>query len=171
MNVPNEPAQERPDVSWALLLGVALIVVGGLYQLRHNVFYTEGEVMEGLFGLLVWLVAGSTLLGFYRRKAAVWFILLVGGPLLLWQTAQARRWALLHEDIVALVRFAEDLKSNTGRYPESLEGYTFKTDWVKGHIRGFSSDERGEFRIGYFLNDPGISYWYSSRTGFGYYPD
>ena len=127
--------------------------------------------MEGVFGLLVWLVAVSTLLGFYRRKAAVWFILLVGGSLLLWQNGQPRRWTLLHEDIVALVRFVEDARNNTGRYPASHEGYTFKTGWLKGHIQGFGNDERGEFRIGYFLNDPKISYWYSGRTGFGYYPD
>jgi len=42
---------------------------------------------------------------------------------------------------------------------------------VKSHIYDLVSDETNGFRITYFMNDPGITYWYSSRSGFGYYPD
>jgi hypothetical protein len=154
-----------------MLLSIAAVEVSALWLLRYNVLYTEGEVMQALFTLLVFLVAGCTLIGFYRRSIALWCVTMLGGGLLLWQAYQNRKWAMIHEDIVAIVQFAEESKSRTGHYPAGLNGYTFKHARVKSHIYDLVSDETNGFRITYFMNDPGITYWYSSRTGFGYYPD
>lgn len=154
-----------------MLLTIGAVVVGSLWLLRFNVLYTEGEVMQGLFTLLVGLVAACVLLGFHRRRTAMWCVTLLGGSLLLWQAYQTRKWAVIHEDIVAIVRFAEDSKSKTGHYPASLEGYVFKSPGVKAHIYEVGADETNGFRITYFMNNPGITYWYSSKMGFGYYPD
>ena len=96
---------------------------------------------------------------------------LLGGSLLLWQAYQTRKWAVIHKEIVALVRFAEDSKSKTGHYPMSLKGYVFKNPRVMAHLHDFGLIDGSEFRITYFMNDPSITYWYSSKTGFGYYPD
>lgn len=108
------------DVSWLMLLSIGAVVVGALSLLRSNVLYTEGEVMQRLFTLLVSLVAASVLIGFHCRRTAVWCVTLLGGSLLLWQAWQTRQWAMIHEDIVALVRFAEDSKTKTGfgYYPD-----------------------------------------------------
>lgn len=171
MKRPSHEDKMAQDVSWLLLLSIAAVIVGSLCLLQRNVFYTEGEVMQGLFTLLVGLVAGCILIGFHRRTTAMWCVTLLGGCLLLWQAYQNRKWALIHEDIVAIVQFAEESKSKTGHYPSNLEGYTFKHAQVKAHIYGLRSDETNAFWITYFMNDPGISYWYSSKTGFGYYPD
>jgi hypothetical protein len=127
--------------------------------------------VQGLFTLLVGLVAGSVLVGFYRRSVALWCITLLGGSLLLWQTYQTRKWTVIHEDIVSVVRFAEETKRDTGQYPQTLDAYAFKNVRVKAHIYEVGSDETNGFHITYFMNDPGITYWYSSKTGFGYYPD
>jgi hypothetical protein len=118
MSTSTQQTHQEPDVSWPLLLGLAAVVVGSLYLLRYNVIYTEGEVMQGLFSLLVSLTGGLVLVGFYRRKIAAWSILLLGGSLLLWQCAESRRWTLLHEDVIALVRFAEDINTKTGAWRE-----------------------------------------------------
>jgi hypothetical protein len=142
-----------------------------LSLLSYNVLCTEGEVMQGLFILLVGLVAGFVLIGFHRRKTAAWCVIVLGGVLLLWQTYQCRKWAMIHEDIVAIVQFVEDAKSKTGHYPTTLDGYCFKRVWVSSHIYRFEPEEAEGFRLTYFLNNPGITYWYSSDTGFGYYPD
>ena len=171
MNAPTQKGGLAQDVSWLLLLSNSTVVLGALGLLRYNVIYTEGEVMQGLFTLVVGLVAACVLIGFHRRKLAMWCVTLLGGSLLLWQTYQIRKWALIHEDIVAIVQFAEDSRKKTGHYPVSLEGYAFKNPLVRSHIYGFMSDETNGLRITYFMNDPGISYWYSSKTGFGYYPD
>jgi hypothetical protein len=171
MNAPNQEGRPTQDVSWPMLLTIGAVVVGSLWLLRYNVLYTEGEVMQGLFTMLVGLVAACVLIGFHRRRTAMWCVMLFGGSLLLWQAYQTRKWAMIHEDIVAIVRFAEDSKSKTGHYPASLEGYIFKNPEVKSHIHGIGADETNGFRIIYFMNASGISYWYSSKTGFGYYPD
>jgi hypothetical protein len=171
MNAPNQKDRSLQDVSWPLLLTVGAVIVGSLYFVSYNVVYTEGEVMQGLFTLLIGAVAACILIGFHRRRTAVWCVTLLGGSLLLWQTYQARKWAVIHEDIVQIARFAENSKSTTGHYPTNLEGYIFKNPRVKTHICGFGSDETNGFRITYFMNSPGITYWYSSKAGFGYYPD
>lgn len=171
MNLPIQKPGSSQDNSWPLLLTIAAVMVGSLSLLQYNVIYTEGEVMQGLFTLLIGLVAACALIGFYRRKVAVWCVVLFGGSLLLWQAYQIRQWALIHEDVVAIVRFAEDLKTKTGHYPSDLEGYVFKNPQVKTHIYRLSLDEAQGFRISYFMNQPGITYWYSSKEGFNYYPD
>ena len=159
------------DVSWLMLLAIAAIMVGALHLLSYNVIYTEGEVMQGLFKGLVFATASFVLIGVYRRRIAVWCIALLGGFLLLWQANQLRNWSMLHEEVVAIIKFAEDERGKTGIYPASLEGYSFKTGWVKSHIYNFGTNNSGGLGITYFMNDPGITYWYSSKTGFGYYPD
>ena len=154
-----------------MLLTIATVMVSALQLISYNVIYTEGEVIQGLFSILVFVIAGFVLIGFYRRKIAVWCITLFGGSLLVWQAYQLRNWAMLHEEVVAIIQFAEDSKSKTGNYPGDLAGYSFKHEWVKPHILSPDTNESGGFRITYFMNNTGITYWYSSKTGFGYYPD
>lgn len=159
------------DVPWSLLLAVASIFVISLSLLRYNVIYTEGEVMQGLFTLLILSVGGLVVIGFRSRKLALWCVTLLGGSLLIWQAYQSRKWAMIHEDIIAIVQFAEEAKAKTGDYSTNLSGYTFKHAQTRSHLYKLSADETNGFQITYFMNDPGITYWYSSRSGFGYYPD
>lgn len=167
----SSPLPRNPDVSWFLLLITTAVIVGPLYLIGYGVIYTEGEVMQGLFYFLVCLTAGSALLGFYRRRIAIWCVVVVGGFLLLWQTYQIRRWGMMHEDVIAIVQYSEDVAKKTGNYPINLSGYTFKHEWVKSHIHGYGTDNENGFRFTYFLNDLGVGYWYSEKTGFGYHPD
>jgi len=171
MNEPNQQRRQTFDISWLLLIAISTVVVGSIGLLQFNVLYTEGEVPEALYRLLVFVTLGLVFTGFYRRIVAAWLVVSLGGALLLWQAYQTRKWAMIHEDIVSVIRFAEDTKTKTGRYPMNLQGYTFKRQWVKSHIYSFGPNEGDGFGITYFMNDPGTSYWYSSKTGFGYYPD
>jgi hypothetical protein len=154
-----------------MLLSVAGFLVGALVLLQPNVIYTEGEVIQGLYSLLVAVVAGSVLIGIGSRKAAFWVVVALGGTLLLWQLNQTRRWAQLQEEIVSIVRHSEQVRQSSGAYPTNLAGYAFKHQWVGANIWDISTNSDHGFRISYFLNQPGITYWYSSKSGFGYYPD
>ena len=154
-----------------MLLAVAAVVVGSLCLMHYIVLYTEGEVMQGLFAAVIGLVAACVLLGSHRRETAIWGVTLLGGSFLLWQAYRIRKWAVIHEEIVAIVRFAEETKSKTGKYPTNLEGYTFQNPQVRAHIAGLYFNEATGVQLTYFMDDTGISYWYSSKTGFGYYPD
>lgn len=167
----NNDGSPRQDVSWPMLLAVGTVVVGSLWLLHFNVLYTEGEVIQGLFTLIVGLVAACVLIGFWHRGRALWCVTVFGGAILLWQTYQNRKWAVIHEDIVGIVHFAESTRRESGHYPKSLEGYVFKNPSVRGHIYGIGTEQTNGFRINYYMNHPGITYWYSSKTGYGYYPD
>lgn len=171
MNPPNEKARSTASVPWLLLIVIWALVVSSLWLLSYNVIYTEGEVMHGMFTLGVILVAACILLGFHSRTTALACVGILGGLLLLWQAYQTRKWAMIHEDVIEIVRFAEDARKKTGRYPVSLEGYAFRNPTAKARIHSFAPEESDGFRLTYFMNDPGITYWYSSKTGFGYYPD
>jgi hypothetical protein len=174
MTAPSQPPAPPPDISWPLLLGITVAVIGPLCLLLPSTYYTDGEVMQGLFvGLGVIFALCVLLLALHRRKAAAWIIVLLGGGALLRQTGQILKWAQLQEEAVAIVYFAEEAKRKTGRYPASLDGYVFKREWVRSHIQEFTplTDEEFQFRLVYFINHPGISYWYYPKTGFMYYPD
>ena len=154
-----------------MLLALAGLMVGALVLLHPNVIYTEGEVMQGLYTLLVAVLAGSVLIGIGSRRVAFWVVLVLGGTLLLWQLNQSRRWAQLHEEVVSIIRHSEDVRQKSGAYPTNLAGYVFKHQWVEANIADVFSNADHGFRISYFLNQPGITYWYSAKSGFGNYPD
>lgn len=164
-------SRQKPDISWRFLLATTALITGSLYFVGYSVLYTEGEVMQGVFVLFTILAGGSVMIGFYRREIAMYAVVLLGGSLLLWQTHQIRKWAIIHEDIIGIIQFVEETGRKKGSYPKSLDEYRFKHDWVKLHIYGIGIDPEDGFRLTYFINDPGISYWYSAKAGFGYYPD
>lgn len=158
------------DLSWTLFLAICAALLLPLWLVGYCVVYTEGEVMHGLFRALTVLAGLLVLLGFYRRKLAVSLLVFVAAVLLIWQTSQIRHWAMIHEEVINLVRHVEEAKREKGAYPDSIDGYTFKRDWVKDRVIYYRPGG-SKFVLTYFMHDPGISYWYDSGSGFGYYPD
>ena len=94
----------------------------------------------------------------------------VGGALLVWQSYQIRKWVMIHEDVIGIIHHVEEIKRQTGVYPKTIDGYCFANRGVKNHVQGYGVNGSG-FRLSYFMNDSGITYWYDSTGGFGYYPD
>lgn len=161
----------RRDLSWLMLLVLLIVVIGALWLQSYTVLYTEGEVVQSLFKFLVILIAACGLLGIYRRRIAAWVILAAGGALLLHQAYQIRKWAMIHEEIIGIVRYAQAENSRSGHYPKTLDGYTFQREWVRDHLADFTVTEQNKLSLHYFMENTGITYWYYSDTGFGYYPD
>lgn len=142
-----------------------------LYFLSYIVIYTEGEVMLGLFRVLIVILAGTTVLSaIYSRERAALMVIGLGGGLLTWQAYQIRKWAMIHEEVVGVIRYHEQIRTATGSYPNTIHGYALKHAGLEEHINRDPTDS-SSFRLSYFMNDPGTSYWYDSKSGFGYYPD
>lgn len=160
------------QISWTILILLEIVIFLPLYFLSYNVIYTEGEVMQGLFLILIFIFAGvSMLLALYSRRVAVFVMLGGGGMLLLWQSYQLRKWAMIQEEAVGIVRYAEKVAAATGGYPDSLKDHKFRHPDLRHHFeRGYTTDHVN-FRLAYFINEPGIGYWYESNGGFNYYPD
>lgn len=169
---PSETSRRPPDSPWWLFVLVAVAVFTPLWRITYCTLYTEGEVMQGLFTVLLWatgvLACG---LAFIRRTPAIAMVALLGGLLLFWQAGEARKWTMIHEDVTAFVRYARETRAGGGAYPASVNSFTFAHPGTRAHIQGYEVGTNGGYRLTYFMDDPGITYWYDSETGFGYYPD
>ena len=153
------------------LFAVLLVILlgGAEALLAYNTIYTEGEVLQGGYWLLVMLNIPILVCAVAKPRYGMWAGLGLAMLLLPWQTMQNRRLVQLHEDVVGVVRYVEGQKKSGGSYPKNLSGHQFEHNWVKGNVSYSTAD--GSFRIGYYLNDPGIGYWYTPEGGFDYYPD
>jgi len=158
------------DLSWALFLAICAAMLFPLWFIGYCVVYTEGEVMHGMFRGLTVLAGLLVLIGFHRRKLAAGWVVGICGALLIWQCWQIRKWAIIQEEVVGIVRHVQEFKREKGRFPESIRGYSFNRGWVKHHIMNYRA-EGSKFSLFYFMNHSGTHYWYHSDSGFGYYPD
>lgn len=152
---------------FAVLL--AALLAGTEALLAYNTLYTEGEVMQGLYRMLVWANLPFVLLALWKPRIGVWTAFGLGVLLLPWQAFENRKWAQIHEEVFAIIRHVETQRKTSGGYPASLDGYGFQRSWLGGHVSYRTSE--GSYRISYFMDDPGTSYWYDPDGGFGYYPD
>ena len=166
----NPSVESEKDLSWPLFLAICAAVMLPLWLIGYCVVYTEGEIMHGMFRGMSGLAGLLVLVGFHRRTLAAAWVVGICGALLIWQTWQIRKWAMIHEEMLGLVRHVEGIKREKGVFPQSAGGYSFNRAWVKSHVMDYRA-EGSKFRLSYFMNDPGISYWYDSESGFGYYPD
>ncbi len=166
----NSSVESQGDLSWPLFLAISTAFLLPLWFVGYSVVYTEGEIVHGLFRGMTLLAGLLVLLGFHRRALAASWLVGVCGVLLIWQTWQIRNWVMIHEEIIGLVRHVNGIKQEKGAFPELIEGYSFNHPWVKSRVTNYRA-EGSRFTLSYFMNDPGISYWYDSENGFGYYPD
>ncbi|NJN20528.1 MAG: hypothetical protein HC812_04140 [Leptolyngbya sp. RL_3_1] len=149
----------------------ALLVVLGASQafLAHNVLYTEGEIVQMLYWILVGVNLPLMAIALWKPKWSLWGGLLLGALLLPWQTSENRKWAQIHAEVVAVIQFVEGEATATGSYPETLDGHDFQRDWASQHIT--YRREGDIYRLSYFMDHHSISYWYDPAAGFDYYPD
>jgi len=147
---------------------LAITAAAEIFLIR-SIYYTVGEVMQGLYGFLVWLNVPLLALVLWRPGAGLRGIIILAALLLPWPAWRSHKWTVIHEDVVPLVKHLEEAKTRDGEYPGGLDGYRFKTGWVKDHVHYEKDGDR--FRLAYFLDDMGTHYWYHSGSGFGYYGD
>ena len=137
--------------------------------LIHNTLYTEGEVMQGLYRVLVYANIPIMAVALWRPRVGVWCALGLGALLLPWQASENRKWALIHEEVIAIIDHVEAAKESDGVYPATLDDYEYRRSWIRGHLHYGASG--GSYRLDYFMDDPGTGYWYEPKGGFDYYPD
>jgi hypothetical protein len=163
------PAENR-DMNWWMLLSIAVVILGGQYLVSYGVIYTEGEVLQGAYQILMGATAGTVSIGFYRRQVAAWCLIGFGGLVLLWQIHATRKLIMLHEEVVGIIRFVEDTKKGTGVYPVDLGAYPFKRPWMPSHVM-WVRKRPDDYRLNYFMYSLGTAFWYTPGGGFEYYPD
>ena len=149
---------------------ILLVVLGASEALlAHNVLYTEGEIMQGLYWILVWFNLPLLAIALWKPRWGLWGGLTLAALLLPWQTSANRKVAQIHEEVIHIIRFVESKQETSGDYPVTLADYEYRRDWVERHIA--YEPEDGAYQLTYFANDDSISYWYTPELGFDYYPD
>ena len=171
MGIPSSLHDRRRCAIGILLMNCALFLG---YMCGHAAYYTVGEIQSLpylLFLPLGWIPA--ILLAFRRWKESIASgAVLVAFAILVLVPNQVillhRLWQLQQDANLIVSHLHESRDADTG-FPEELVGYPFLHPELSQH---FSYTRNGEhFRLSYWVIKPGISYWYSSRTGWGYYPD
>jgi len=152
---------------FAILLVILLASTEAL--LAYNTLYTEGEVMQSIYWFLVAINIPIFIYALWKPKTSLWAAVALGALLLPWQASENRKWAIIHEEIFAIVHHVDSQKKENGKYPVTLDNYEFRRPWIREHV-SYSTTE-GKYRISYFMDNSGTGYWYYSDTGFGYYPD
>ena len=149
---------------------ILLVVLGASEALlAHNVLYTEGEIIQGLYWILVWFNLPLLAIALWKPRLGLWGGLTLAALLLPWQTSANRKVAQIHEEVIHIIRFVESKQETNGDYPVTLADYEYRRDWVERHIAYEAED--GAYQLTYFANDNSISYWYTPESGFDYYPD
>lgn len=153
--------------AFAILL--VLLFTGTEALLAHNTLYTEGEVMQALYWLLVCVNLPIIAVAFWKPRIGIWCAFLLGALLLPWQASENRKWAIIHEEVFAIINHVKTAKESEGIYPSNLDGYEYRQTWIRNHLSYGTSE--GSYSLHYFMDDSSISYWYTPENGFGYYPD
>lgn len=149
---------------------ILLVVLGASEALlAHNVLYTEGEIIQGLYWILVWFNLPLLAIALWKPRWGLWGGLTLAALLLPWQTSANRKVAQIHEEVIHIIRFVESKQETNGDYPVTLADYEYRRDWVARHVAYEAED--GAYQLAYFANDDSISYWYTPESGFDYYPD
>ncbi|MGD1943568.1 MAG: hypothetical protein ACFB0G_19920, partial [Leptolyngbyaceae cyanobacterium] len=87
---------------------ILLVVLGASEALlAHNVLYTEGEIMQGLYWILVWFNLPLLAIALWKPRWGLWGGLTLAALLLPWQTSANRKVAQIHEEVIHIIRFVE----------------------------------------------------------------
>jgi hypothetical protein len=156
-----------------LLCGLIFAVVVPLeIACAFLAFETLGEITSGLYFVAVGLNLGFLLVAFRSRLAASVAALALGLVIIPYQLWLGYRLVRVQAEATRIVAFAFEQKAKSGSFPSDLSGYAFRDAATAPYFQGYGLSKREDaFTVRYYIGTPSTSHWYSSKTGWGYYPD
>ena len=159
--------QVRRHATCGLVLGASVlahVVAAGI------AYETFGEVYSFLlyFCLVLYVPCLAAYFCGCRAGAAtaavVLALIFVPGQLaLLWRHLSVRT------EVAHIAVYAESVKRETGHYPRDLRRYAWRNANSKDYLK--YDCQNANLMIYYWSGNANASHWYSSSTGWGYYPD
>jgi len=135
-------------------------------------YETVGEITSILYFLAIGLNLGFVVLALRSPKAAATGVLVLGLLIVPYQLVLGRRLLLVEREVAGIVAYAWRTKCETGIYPLDLSGYEWRDPTIKPYIQDYRLDEAPEgFTVTWRIGTENTSHWYSSSSGWGYYPD
>jgi hypothetical protein len=155
---------------FALLLGV-LIPLELLCALLA--YETLGQVTSSIYFIgIVGLNSLFIILALRYRAAAALSVVLLALLIIPYQVVLGQRLLRVQAEATQIVAFVFEQKVQSGAFPSDLSNYTFHDADMKAYIQSYQLDEvRAQFTVFYRVGTESTSHWYSSKTGWGYYPD
>jgi hypothetical protein len=153
-----------------LLAGVVLLPTE--FYCVVSALETQGEVIQGLLWMLLWLNVVWMALFWWFPRLALGGLFAMGLLIMPYQVLLLDRLTRLNAEITRLVDSRLRLRTEGQPVPSTLDDYKFSDPQLRRFIGSYGVDENGrDFYISFFVVDPGISHSYNSKTGWFYYPD
>jgi hypothetical protein len=78
----------------------------------------------------------------------------------------------VQSEATRIVAFAYSVKAEAGSFPSDLTAYAFRDEEMKQFIQQYSVFQGSrEFQLVFRVGTTSTSHWFSSKDGWGYYPD
>lgn len=136
-------------------------------------YETLGEIVSHLYLMAIVLWHVPLLVVALRRPAIATIGAIVLALLIIpYQMVLGHRLMQVQAETTQIVTYLYEQKAQTGTYPTDLSDYAFENAATEAYIQQYQPDETGEtFTVFYWVGTETTSHWYSSETGWGYYPD
>jgi hypothetical protein len=135
-------------------------------------YFTLGEVMSSFYFLPISLNLLFCLLFFRRRRVAIVGMIVLALLLVPVQVVLGIEVARVQTEAARIVTYVYSYRDQTGHYPANLSEYVFHDPEVRSHVGAYQRDSAPPgVELYYWAGSATNSYWYSSHTGWGYYPD
>ncbi|HET6880439.1 MAG TPA: hypothetical protein VFI31_09805 [Pirellulales bacterium] len=82
----------------------------------------------------------------------------------------SNRLTLLRDEVKSIVRFSEERRSESGQYPDSLDGYAWRCPSLEQYVE-YSHGPFDNIVILFRPSPQTEPHWYNSSSGYGYEPD
>jgi hypothetical protein len=136
-------------------------------------YETLGEITSKLY--LISTIGINLLLFvlFFRyQSVAILGVFVLALLIIPYQTMLGNRLMRVQAETIHIVAFVYEQKTTSGKFPSDLSRYSFHDVEMKTYIQSYQLDEADEkFTVFYRIGTESTSHWYSSKEGWGYYPD
>ena len=133
---------------------------------------TQGEVMQALLTFLIALNVICAGLFWWFPRAALAGLLLLFALIVPYQVTLLNRLTRINNEVGRFVHERLQLRATGAPLPATIDDYKFKDPSLRRYFYSYIlSEDARDFSIYYFVIDSGITHWYSSKDGWGYYPD
>jgi hypothetical protein len=156
-------------ILFVLLLSLLILIEVACALLAY---FTLGEVMSSFYLLPIGLNLFFVLLFFRRRRVAVVGMIVLALLLVPVQVVLGIEVVRVQAEAARIVTYVYGYRDQTGHYPADLNEYVFHDLEVRSHFGSYQRDSAPPgFVLYYWAGSATNSYWYSSHSGWGYYPD
>jgi uncharacterized protein (DUF58 family) len=157
----------------ALLLASLLVLLIPLEAICARLaFQTIGEIVSTLYFLAIGLNLLFLVLAIRYRTVAALGVILLALAIIPYQLYLGNRLVRVQAEVSRIVTFAYEERVHTSRFPVSLARYEYEDPEMERYIKRYQVVDDGDgFSLFYRVGTENTSHFYTSRSGWGYYPD